>query len=46
MPYIPHTPEDTAAMLKSVGVKHLDDLFADIPASMLKAVISHCGVIR
>ena len=34
MPFIPHTPEDAAVMLKSIGVKHLDDLFADIPASM------------
>ena len=34
MPYIPHTPEDTAAMLQRIGVKSLDDLFADIPADM------------
>ena len=34
MPFIPHTPEDTAAMLKRVGVRGIDDLFADIPASM------------
>ena len=34
MPFIPHTTEDIAAMLKCIGVKHLDDLFADIPASM------------
>ena len=34
MPYIPHTPEDTAFMLNSIGVRRLDDLFADIPLSM------------
>ena len=34
MPYIPHTSEDTAAMLKRIGVKSLDELFADIPADM------------
>lgn len=34
MPFIPHTPEDTAAMLEAVGLKHLDDLFAYIPAAM------------
>ncbi|MDR2489607.1 MAG: aminomethyl-transferring glycine dehydrogenase subunit GcvPA [Desulfovibrio sp.] len=34
MPFIPHTPEDAAAMLERIGVKHLDDLFADIPTSM------------
>ena len=34
MPFIPHTPEDTAAMLQRIGVSHPDDLFADIPASM------------
>ncbi len=34
MPYIPHTPEDTAAMLSCIGVRSLDELFADIPPSM------------
>ncbi len=34
MPYIPHTPEDTAAMLARIGAKSIDDLFADIPADM------------
>ena len=34
MPYIPHSPEDTSAMLERIGVKHLDDLFADIPPAM------------
>lgn len=34
MPFIPHTPEDTATMLEAVGLKHMDDLFAYIPADM------------
>ena len=34
MPFIPHSPEDTAAMLEAVGLKHMDDLFAYIPADM------------
>ena len=34
MPFIPHTAEDTAAMLKRIGVATLDDLFADIPPAM------------
>ena len=29
--YFPHTPEDINEMLSHVGVKTLDDLFADIP---------------
>ena len=34
MPYIPHTQEDTAAMLERIGVRHMDDLFAAIPTDM------------
>ncbi|MDL2280137.1 aminomethyl-transferring glycine dehydrogenase subunit GcvPA [Desulfovibrio sp. OttesenSCG-928-G11] len=34
MPFIPHTPEDTAAMLSAIGLKSMDDLFAYIPADM------------
>lgn len=34
MPYIPHTPEDLDAMLRTIGVTSLDDLFADIGESM------------
>ncbi|MCH5276868.1 MAG: aminomethyl-transferring glycine dehydrogenase subunit GcvPA [Desulfovibrionaceae bacterium] len=34
MPYIPHTEEETRAMLDCVGVRTLDDLFADIAPSM------------
>lgn len=34
MPFIPHTKEDLGAMLSAIGVKTLDDLFADIPEAM------------
>ncbi|MDL2267623.1 aminomethyl-transferring glycine dehydrogenase subunit GcvPA [Desulfovibrio sp. OttesenSCG-928-G15] len=34
MPFIPHTPEETAAMLETIGLKHMDDLFAYIPEDM------------
>ncbi len=34
MPYIPHTLEDTAAMLERIGVSGIDALFADIPPNM------------
>ena len=34
MPFIPHTPEDTVAMLKCIGLKELDDLFSAIPGEM------------
>jgi len=31
MPFIPHTDADVKAMLKSIGVKSIDDLFDEIP---------------
>ena len=31
MRYLPHTPEDIAAMLQVVGADNLDDLFKSIP---------------
>lgn len=34
MPYIPHSSEDTKAMLQRIGVSSLDALFADIPPEM------------
>ena len=34
MPYIPHTNEDTNAMLKSIGVKDTQALFDEIPDSL------------
>src|SRR5436305_6327840 len=37
MRYLPLTPEDRAEMLSRVGVRHIDDLFADVPAATLRA---------
>ncbi|HKL10480.1 MAG TPA: glycine dehydrogenase, partial [Clostridia bacterium] len=34
-PYIPNTKEDERAMLESIGVDSLDDLFEDIPEALL-----------
>ena len=34
MPFIPHTQEDVAAMLKSIGVASIEDLFDEIPAEL------------
>ncbi|KTD07880.1 aminomethyl-transferring glycine dehydrogenase subunit GcvPA [Legionella jamestowniensis] len=35
MPYIPHTKEDIEAMLTSIGIKKVQDLFDEIPSSLL-----------
>ena len=34
-PYFPHTEEDIRQMLDRIGVKSLDDLYADVPAGFL-----------
>ncbi|MGA2112789.1 MAG: aminomethyl-transferring glycine dehydrogenase subunit GcvPA [Anaerolineales bacterium] len=34
MPYIPHTDREREAMLEAIGVKTVDELFADVPAQM------------
>ncbi|MFW5488014.1 MAG: aminomethyl-transferring glycine dehydrogenase subunit GcvPA [Desulfovibrio sp.] len=34
MPYIPHTSSETGEMLEAIGVRSIDDLFADIPESL------------
>ncbi|HRT69986.1 MAG TPA: hypothetical protein P5308_01370, partial [Syntrophales bacterium] len=31
MDYVPHTPADEEAMLQTIGVGSVEDLFADIP---------------
>ncbi len=31
MSYTPHTEEDVKSMLKTIGVKHIEDLFNDVP---------------
>lgn len=35
MPYVPHTAEDVRRALDAIGVDHVDDLFADVPKSIL-----------
>lgn len=35
MAYIPHTSADVEEMLRSIGAKSLDDLFRDVPESLL-----------
>lgn len=34
MPFIPHTQKDVNAMLESIGVANIDDLFSEIPADL------------
>ncbi len=34
MPYVPHTPEDVRAMLDTIGVDSVDDLFATLPEAV------------
>lgn len=34
MPFIQHTDEDRAAMLKAIGAKSIDELYVDIPADI------------
>ncbi|OQW91458.1 MAG: glycine dehydrogenase, partial [Beggiatoa sp. IS2] len=34
MPYIPHTQDDITAMLATIGVTQLDELFDEIPDSL------------
>lgn len=34
MPFIPHTEEEIQSMLGSIGVKQIDDLFAEVPAEL------------
>lgn len=47
MPYIPHTRVDVEAMLKTIGVASIDDLFDEIPPSLQKhrfdAIALGCG---
>ena len=34
MPFIPHTPEETSAMLREIGAENLDSLFDEIPSGL------------
>lgn len=36
MPYIPHTDEETKAMLQAIGVQSIEELYEEIPASLRK----------
>jgi glycine dehydrogenase subunit 1 len=44
MPFIPHTEEDTRAMLAAVGVPDLEALFEEIPASVRPGPLEGLGV--
>ncbi|MCW8914908.1 MAG: aminomethyl-transferring glycine dehydrogenase subunit GcvPA [Magnetovibrio sp.] len=35
MRYLPHTPEDRQAMLKSIGAKAVEDMYCDVPSQAL-----------
>lgn len=37
MPFIPHTPNDLTAMLKTIGISDIDQLFDEIPNSLRTA---------
>ena len=34
MPFIPHTDDDLAAMLQTIGVADIDTLFDEIPSAL------------
>ena len=36
MPFIPHTEDEVRAMLDTIGVDSIDDLFDEIPAELRK----------
>ncbi|MCK5395536.1 MAG: aminomethyl-transferring glycine dehydrogenase subunit GcvPA [Gammaproteobacteria bacterium] len=40
MPFIPHTDQEIAQMLKTIGADSIDDLFDEIPAHLRAAVMS------
>ncbi len=41
MPFIPHTKEDTKAMLETIGVSSMADLFKEIPSALQTANLSN-----
>lgn len=41
MPFIPHTPDEIEAMLATIGVKSIKQLFDEIPASLSKAKLEN-----
>jgi glycine dehydrogenase subunit 1 len=40
MPFVPHTPDDIAAMLETIGAASIDDLFDEIPSALLIGELS------
>jgi len=49
MRYLPHSAADRQAMMKTIGVKNIDALFADVPADALNADIElsdHMGELE
>ena len=40
MPFIPHTRDDVSAMLQSIGVANVEELFSEIPRSIDRADLS------
>jgi glycine dehydrogenase subunit 1 len=41
MPFIPHTAEDTHAMLQAIGASSVDALFDEIPPHLKSGVLEH-----
>lgn len=41
MPFIPHTHEDIEAMLKTIGVNDIEDLYDEIPKALPKAKLEN-----
>lgn len=41
MPFIPHTEEDIAEMLASIGAESIDELFDEIPAELRNENLTH-----
>lgn len=40
MPFIPHTKEDVAEMLASIGAKTIEELFDEIPKELISGQLS------
>ncbi len=43
MRFMPQTESDVAAMLETIGARHLDDLIAHVPASLPMSRGPWCG---
>ena len=41
MPFIPHTEEETRLMLDAIGVKHIDELFDEIPTELINEKLEY-----